>query len=136
MTLLAFQVLPATAALEFDALYLDCGTSLYAFEKNLITSIKSATRKEGNFVRSYSHMYLGSPRIVQYENPGEREAEISPSVIRLEYRERIDRATGFLYDFQDTQFKNAKQCRKVEKSSILRRIDEHNARLRNKANKF
>lgn len=134
--LFSLQVLPASADIEFDSLYLDCGTSLYAFEKNLLSSMKSAARQEGNFVRAYSHMYLGNPRIVRYEKPGEREAEISPSVIVLEYRDRIDRATGYLYDFQDTKFKNAKQCRKIDKSYLLRRIDEHNAKLRNKDMKF
>ncbi len=136
MILLALQILPATAAINFGKLYIDCGSSLYAFEKNLTTAMGSTAAPEGSFVRSYSHMYLDSPRIVQYENPGKKQAVITSSVITLGYRDRIDRATGFLYDFQDTQFENARQCREVKKSALLRRIDEHNARLRNNGDEF
>ena len=136
MILLTLQIVPATAAINFETLYLDCGSSLYAFEKNLTTDMGSAARPERSFVYSYSHMFLDSPRIVQYENPGKKQAEITSSVISLGYRDRIDRATGFLYDFQDTQFENARQCSEVKKSALLRRIDEHNARLRNNGDEF
>lgn len=137
LIVLTLQTVPVVAGIEFDSLYLDCGTTLYAFEKTLSSRMHDIRSAEGHFVRAYAETYLGNLQNVEYKNPGKDTARITAREIELKMGYRISRETGDWYHFANKQVSRQKNmCKKSSKASLMRRVDEHNNLVRNNPTRF